>query len=302
MPRKATCLIAFVLAVMLFPYMARAAEWVRIAKPIPQVTEAVKVGDEFQVRSVLGSGDQKVYTIDIGGRVVAVNAADVELVDAAKVALLEEVRELRQEVARLRKELGEAKPEAKPEAGPDPFAPNEPAVEEPAKKNESPAVFDVIRRAYAQANRITIPAGATQIQKAELERQQRAILYKALVGTSVEFKMTVRDVSSYGNAHGMVSMGWTAPDETGESVGARIRMPRDIAVKLTKGQDVMVTGKIKSVRSNSYGHVPLPVQKPPFSSSPGIAPDGVGLSLSIVSARLGEHSVSCKVMPATEKK
>jgi hypothetical protein len=293
MPRKATCLIAFVLAVMLFPYMARAAEWVRIAKPIPQVTEAVKVGDEFQVRSVLGSGDQKVYTIDIGGRVVAVNAADVELVDAAKVALLEEVRELRQEVARLRKELGEAKPEAKPEAGPDPFAPDKSAVEEPAKKTESPAVFDQIRRAYAQANRITIPRGVTQIQKVELERQQRAILDKALVGASVEFKMAVRDVSS----QGQVSLGWKSPDGTGEGASTSIQMDRDVALKLAKGQEVTVTGKIKRFRPvyGRHGGIPLSFQN-------GIAPDGIKLFLVIVSARLDEYVVACKVMPATEKK
>ena len=71
------------------PGIGLAAEWIKITKPLPGSSGAVKVGDEFRVRSTLGTGDDKMYTIDIGGRVAAVRASDAELVGHERAAVLE---------------------------------------------------------------------------------------------------------------------------------------------------------------------------------------------------------------------
>jgi hypothetical protein len=79
--------ISFIVA--LCPSIGLAAEWIKITKPLPDVSVTLKVGDEFRVRSSLGTGDDKMYTIDIGGRVAAVRASDVELVGPERMAVLE---------------------------------------------------------------------------------------------------------------------------------------------------------------------------------------------------------------------
>lgn len=110
-------MLSFLAAIILMsafsPNMALAAEWVKIVKPLPDVSTNIKLGDEFQVRNTMGSGDDKVMTIDIGGKVVAVKATDVEVVDTAKATLLEENLDLKKELVSMSKELEDARTQIK---------------------------------------------------------------------------------------------------------------------------------------------------------------------------------------------
>lgn len=56
-------LLAVSVLVAPFPSVGLAAEWIKTVKPMPDVGGAIKVGDEFRVRSTMGAGDDKVYTI-----------------------------------------------------------------------------------------------------------------------------------------------------------------------------------------------------------------------------------------------
>jgi len=94
---------------------AMAAEWVKIVKPLPDVSTTIKVGDEYRVRSTFGDGADKVYTIEVGGEVLTVKASDVQVLDPAltaarEVKILEaELNAVKAQVAQLRAENAQLK-------------------------------------------------------------------------------------------------------------------------------------------------------------------------------------------------
>ena len=99
--------MAIVAALLFSGWCAFGAEWIRITKPLPSVGNAVKVGEEYEVRSVLGKGPDKLYTIKARGKVVAVKASDVQLLDAEHVRLKIQNRALKKEIEALKARVEE---------------------------------------------------------------------------------------------------------------------------------------------------------------------------------------------------
>jgi len=67
---------------------AVAQEWIRITKPLPEVSDFLRPGQEFPVRQSAGSGESRILTIEFRGKVLSVNASDVDLLLADDVAEL----------------------------------------------------------------------------------------------------------------------------------------------------------------------------------------------------------------------
>jgi len=116
--------MAIVVAVLFSGSCTFGAEWIRITKPLPAAGKAVQVGEEYEVRNVMGRGADKIYTIKARGRIVAVKAADVQLLDAQYAQLKTENRVLREQVKALKAKLDALAPDAgkdeKPEPGDQP--------------------------------------------------------------------------------------------------------------------------------------------------------------------------------------
>lgn len=165
MNRIQSLVVAIVIGAFL-PSVGLAAEWVKIVKPLPDASTYIKVGDELRIRNTMGSGDDKVYTVDVGGTPVAVKAKDVQVVDEARAALLEENVNLKQEVARLSKELADTKMRMKILAGMVAKSQKVQKAEEPA-----PVVREAEKPMARRANEVSVDAQtlAADYRRSELK-------------------------------------------------------------------------------------------------------------------------------------